>query len=176
MEWVADLDWGDVPSWIGVLLAILVPIVAYFERNRIALFFRRKAREPLPKIPPARFVVLRGKDVEWALLNSGSGKAFNVTISVLDSSAAILSSGFWVDFPGGSYGTFGLRVSHGTRRRPRSIATVLTVEWQDAAGGEHRTELSVPLAGEGARLPGFESLSDGKVKQFLRRVDPEDTE
>lgn len=134
LDWFSALNWGDVPSWISVLIGIGVPLVAYLERNRIAGFFRRQAREPLPGLPPARFALRPIGAGNWALINGGEGEAFNVTLSVVDASAAILSSGFWSYFPPKAYGTFALQLDMATRRYPDIQGTTVVVSWQDKNG------------------------------------------
>lgn len=143
MDWLSNVNWGDVPSWIGVILAIAVPVIAYLERNRIAVFFKKKAKEPLPQLPPARFSVRPLASKDWALINGGLGDAYNVRLAVEDATAGILTSGFWELFLGGTYGTFRLQLSTGTIRFGRDHATSLLISWQDKNGDDHVERVAV---------------------------------
>ena len=166
------LDWGDVPSWIGVALTIAIPAVAYFERNRIAGFFRRKTTEPLPALPPARFNLVPRPEGGWVLVNGGLGEAFNVRLDVEDSSAAIVTSGFWETFLEESYGTVEIRLSAETRRYGDISPTIVLVSWQDAHSKNHveRIAINSPDSYRHNGKLAFENTAPGKVLPVVSAV------
>ncbi|KQR39205.1 hypothetical protein [Microbacterium sp. Leaf159] len=176
-EWLSNLDWGDVPSWLGVLLGVAVPLIAYFERNRIAGFFRKKAQEPVPLDPPARFAVRPIAENGWALVNTGIGEAFNVTLSVDDASAGILSSGFWTFFPGQSYGSFALQYSNSTIRYPDVSDTTVIVEWQDRTSNAHSEVMTASHPSRYASSPlSWPRTDEGKIRSIAELEPTRDPE
>ncbi len=145
MNW----DWGDVPSWIAVILAVLIPLVAYIERNRIAGFFRRKATEPLPETPPARFNFAPLGGAKWALINMGAGEGFNVRVDVESASASVGSSGFWPRFLEKSYGSVDIRLDPMTAEYGSDLnPTTVIVSWHDANGVQRRERHALRLPRE----------------------------
>jgi hypothetical protein len=161
---MTGLDWGDIPSWIAVILTIAIPLVAYLERNRIVSFVRRKAAEPLPALPPARFSIQVRPEGGWLLMNMGEGEAFNVQVHAESADMTVLSSGFWPRFLEKSFGTFMMRLPVQTMVYGDVAPAYVVVKWQDGHG-EKFTERLVVYRPSDYKAPevSFPVTDEGKV-------------
>jgi len=161
-DWIRGWNWGDVPGWLGVAIAILVPSLAYLSRNRIAGFVRRKVQEPKVALAPLRWLI-RPTTTKgyWALVNTSASTAYNVSIHPLEDGAEVVDAGFWPIFMPRSAGTV---VLHGTPTMTSvGLATDFKLSWQDADSTERSQTLEVPAWRESWKgLPVSPQL-DGKV-------------
>lgn len=175
LEWLASWDWGDVPGWIAVILGIAIPLIAYFERNRIAGFFRRQAAEPLPALPPVRWLLrpTQRKNV-WAVINNSDADAHNATIRPTMLESEVMDAGFWAVFPRRCLGTVTLR------RHPDGVAygqsTEFRIDWQDDNGAPHAETLSAPGWVDFEKGLNVGHIADGKVAtiDILIPAEPEE--
>lgn len=90
--WVGSWNWGDVPSWLSLVLTIGVAVLAYLKRSGIMAWFKRVFNAPPDFESQPSWTFSQGSGFasrEITLTNHGPGIAYDVRAKLrsFDSSA-----------------------------------------------------------------------------------------